>query len=452
MGPWSAMLDFLSRAGSGGLQHVRRVTVSLRGSLAKTGRGHGTHTAIIMGLLGQDFRDADLRGMPERLQQVRVQRRLRLGGAHEIDFDPDRDVLLEPTVACPVHPNTLVAVAEFDDGRRVEETYYSVGGGFIQREGARPEADRSAVTLPHPIQLGADLIRWCDESGLGIPDVVRRNERAWRADHEIDGALDRLFEVMVDAIELGCHTDGVLPGGLGVRRRARSIHDRLMAGRRYASRKEWVRQLRQTPTDLATSTSWITAFALAVNEVNASYGRIVTAPTNGACGVIPAVLFHWWLFTPGADPEQVRNFLLVAGEIGCIFKKNATISAAAGGCQAEIGVSSSMAAAALTSVLGGTPRQCLMAAEIAMEHHLGMTCDPVGGLVQVPCIERNSMGAMKAITAAQLALFGDPAQAKVSLDAVVRTMAETARDMHSRYKETADGGLALRVPVVLADC
>jgi L-serine dehydratase len=261
-----------------------------------------------------------------------------------------------------------------------------------------------------------------------------------------------LFDIMVEAIETGCHTDGLLPGGLNVKRRARSIHDRLLAGRRYANRAEWIRRIRQTPTDLATSTSWITAFALAVNEVNAAYGRIVTAPTNGACGVIPAVLFHWWLFTPGVEREQVRDFLLVAGEVGCIFKKNATISAAAGGCQAEIGVSSSMAAAALTSVLGGDPRQCLMAAEIAMEHHLGMTCDPVGGLVQVPCIERNSMGAMKAVTAAQMALFGNPEDAKVTLDDVVRTMLETARDMHSRYKETAEGGLALRIPVVLADC
>ena len=451
MGPWLAMLDFLDRLQARDPDVVEQVTVTLRGSLAKTGRGHGTHTAIIMGLMGEDFRRADLGLMPATVERVRRTCRLSLGGRQEIPFDPSRDVVLEPQADCPVHSNTLVVAARFAGGHSLQETYYSIGGGFVQRDGA-PASVPDPVVLRYPVNLGADLIRWCDESGLAIHEVVRENERTWRSDEEIDAELDRLFATMVDSIESGCHTDGLLPGGLQVRRRAKSIHDRLMAGRRYGTRKDWIRQLRQTPTDLATSTSWITAFALAVNEVNASYGRIVTAPTNGACGVIPAVLFHWWLFTPGADLEQVRNFLLVAGEVGCIFKKNATLSAAAGGCQAEIGVSSSMAAAALTSVLGGSPRQCLMAAEIAMEHHLGLTCDPVGGLVQVPCIERNSMGAMKAVTASQLALFGNPEDAKVSLDAVVRTMLETAMDMHSRYKETADGGLALRIPVVLADC
>ena len=451
MGPWLALADFVARLGDEDLAAVERVTVSLMGSLAKTGRGHGTHTAVVMGLSGEDFRDTDIARVPARVGEVGRTRRLLLGGRHEIAFDLEDDILLDAATPCPVHPNTLVARATLAGGKAVEETYYSVGGGFIQRRGAPPDAPER-VDLRYPIRLGTDLLRWCDGTATPIHDVVRENERAWRDDAAIDAELDRLFDTMVAAIEAGCHTDGVLPGGLGVRRRARAIHDRLMAGRRYGTRKEWIRQLRQTPTDLATSTSWITAFALAVNEVNASYGRIVTAPTNGACGVIPAVLFHWWLFTPGADMEQVRNFLLVAGEVGCIFKKNATISAAAGGCQAEIGVSSSMAAAGLTSVLGGSPRQCLMAAEIAMEHHLGMTCDPVGGLVQVPCIERNSMGAMKAVTASQLAIFGNPEEAKVSLDAVVRTMLETAEDMHSRYKETADGGLALRIPVVVAEC
>jgi L-serine dehydratase len=451
MGPWVAMRDFIRCLPPPGIDAVERITVTLMGSLAKTGRGHGTHTAVILGLMDEDYLTTDIGRVPARVEQVRGERRLLLGGRREIAFDPERDLFLEPLAPCPVHSNTLAVRAEFVGGGCAEATYYSVGGGFVQRDGATAPA-HERVSLPHPVRRAADLLRWCGETGRPIHAVVRENERVWRTDAEIDAALDRLFATMVDAIEAGCHTDGVLPGGLRVTRRARSIHDRLMAGRRYDSRREWIRQLRQTPTDLATSTSWITAFALAVNEVNASYGRIVTAPTNGACGVIPAVLFHWWLFTPGADPEQVREFLLVAGEIGCIFKKNATISAAAGGCQAEIGVSSSMAAAALTAVRGGTPAQCLMAAEIAMEHHLGMTCDPVGGLVQVPCIERNSMGAMKAITASQLALFGNPAEAKVSLDEVISTMLDTAVDMHSRYKETADGGLALRIPVVLADC
>jgi L-serine dehydratase len=451
MGPWLAMLDFLGQLRARGTARVERMQVTLMGSLAKTGRGHGTHSAIIMGLMGEDFRSADLSAMADRVQQVRDARRLCIGGLQDLQFDPASDILLDRDTPCPVHANTLVVRAELAGGHSLQETYYSVGGGFIEREGA-PPAETAPVRLPCPVNLGADLVRWCDLSGRAIHEVVRDNERSWRSDAEIDKTLDGLFATMIDAIEAGCHTDGLLPGGLQVRRRAKSIHDRLMAGRRYGNREEWIAQMRQTPLDLATSTSWITAFAMAVNEVNAAYGRIVTAPTNGACGVIPAVLFHWWLFTPGADVSQVRNFLLVAGEIGCIFKKNATISAAAGGCQAEIGVSSSMAAAALTSVLGGSPRQCLMAAEIAMEHHLGMTCDPVGGLVQVPCIERNSMGAMKAVTAAQLALFGKPEDAKVSLDEVIQTMLETAADMHSRYKETADGGLALRIPVVLADC
>jgi L-serine dehydratase len=404
-----------------------------------------------MGLMGEDFRSADLSSMASRVQQVRDTHRLSLGGLRQLNFDPSRDIVPDRDTPCPIHANTLVVRADLAGGRSLQEVYYSVGGGFIQREGA-PLAEAAPVRLPFPITLGADLIGWCDASGRAIHEVVRDNERSWRSDEEIDATLDALFAAMVDSIEVGCHTDGVLPGGLKVRRRAKSIHDRLMAERDYADRGEWIAQIRRTPADLATATSWITAFAMAVNEVNAAYGRIVTAPTNGACGVIPAVLFHWWLFTPGVRAEHVRNFLLVAGEIGCIFKKNATISAAAGGCQAEVGVSSSMAAAALTSVLGGSPRQCLMAAEIAMEHHLGMTCDPVGGLVQVPCIERNSMGAMKAVTATQLALFGKPEDAKVSLDEVIRTMLETAADMHSRYKETADGGLALRIPVVLADC
>jgi len=451
MGPWSAALDFVDRLKLRGINMVERVTVTLMGSLAKTGRGHGTHTAIIMGLMGEDYRTSDLEQMPGRVDQVRKTGRLSLGGVLELDFDPARDIVPDPASICPVHPNTLAFYAKFGGGESLTETYYSIGGGFLQREGA-PQAPLAAVTLRYPVTLGADLIRWCDSSGLAIHDVVRENETAWRSTDEIDAALDQLFATMIDSIENGCHADGVLPGGLQVRRRARSIHDRLMAGRRYGTRAEWIRQIRQTPPDLATSTSWITAFALAVSEVNAAYGRIITAPTNGACGVLPAVLFHWWLFTPGADIHQVRRFLLVAGEVGCIFKKGATISAAAGGCQAEIGVSSAMAAAALTAVMGGSPRQCLMAAEIAMEHHLGMTCDPVGGLVQVPCIERNSMGAMKAVTASQLALFGNPDDAKVSLDAVITTMMETARDMHSRYKETGDGGLALRIPVVLADC
>lgn len=452
MGPWTAMLDFVKRLeASGKLNQVVSVRVELFGSLAKTGRGHGTHVAVQMGLLGESITDTDIEQMPARLDQIRDSQRILLGGIHAISFDPKMAIINDIDRPCPVHANTMQASAIFADGSRHWETYYSIGGGFIQREGEGPKASAS-VKLPHPVSRGAELARWCETEQVPIWEISRRNERIWRSDAVIDATLDKLFETMIEAIYLGCHTDGILPGGLDVRRRAKGIHDRLMAGRSYSNRKEWLKQMRQTPNDLATSTSWITCFALAVNEVNASYGRIVTAPTNGACGVIPAVLFHYWCFTPGASQDDVRNFILVAGEIGCLFKKGATISAAAGGCQAEIGVSSSMAAAALTAVKGGSAGQSLMAAEIAMEHHLGLTCDPVGGLVQIPCIERNSMGAMKAITACQIALFGAPEDAKVSLDAVVGTMLETARNMDHRYKETAEGGLALRVPVNLADC
>ncbi len=454
MGPWRAMLDFTAGlAAEGCLERVERVRVELNGSLAKTGRGHGTNTALMMGLLGEEIETTDLAAMPGRLRHVRESGRLALRGGREIAFEPARDIVCDPLKPTPVHANTLTVAATLDDGREMAATYFSVGGGFIQREGRNdPPAALPKTPLPFPIDCGADLLAHCDASGLPLWEVIRANERSWRTDAEIDARVDAIVTTMVEAIETGCRTDGELPGGLHVTRRAKGIHDRLMAGRTWQDRAGWIRALQASPAGLTTSTAWITCFALAVNEVNAAYGRIVTAPTNGACGVIPAVLFHHAVFTPGVTPEVLRRFVLVAGEIGCIFKKNATISAAAGGCQAEIGVSSSMAAAALTAVSGGTPAQSLMAAEIAMEHHLGLTCDPVGGLVQIPCIERNAMGAMKAVTAAQIALMGDPAQAKVSLDAVVRTMMETARDMSTRYKETGEAGLAQRIPVALADC
>ena len=328
------------------------------------------------------------------------------------------------------------------------------------------------VDLPYPIDTAADLLRWCDQIGGSVAAVVRANERAWRPDAETEAGLDRIWHAMRACLHRGCHTPGELPGGLRVKRRAAALNTRLLGEQTAAHAADdyerWLEGVRSSGRDFPTTLDWVSCFALAVNEENACFGRVVTAPTNGAAGVIPAVLQYLIAFDPGGstrgggvmrtvrrardEAAVVREFLLTASEVGCIFKKGATISAAMGGCQAEIGVSSAMAAAGLSACLGASPRQVLMAAEIAMEHHLGMTCDPIGGLVQVPCIERNTMGAVKAITAAQLALRSNPADALVSLDAVVNTMWRTALDMNAKYKETADGGLAVAIPISLSEC
>ena len=295
-------------------------------------------------------------------------------------------------------------------------------------------------------------MHWCRKTGLSIHEVVMENELAWRTEKEtVDGVLN-IWRVMKECTYRGCHTSGILPGGLNVKRRAAELNKKLLKEHTYQNFDEWVEDIRSGGNSFQYILDWVSCFALAVNEENASFGRVVTAPTNGAAGVIPAVLFYYKIFYKDVSDEKVVQFLLTASEIGCIFKKGATISAAMGGCQAEIGVSSSMAAAALTEALGGTQRQALMAAEIAMEHHLGMTCDPIAGLVQVPCIERNTMGAIKAITASQLALQSSPDFAKVSLDVVVETMWHTAMDMNSKYKETAEGGLAIKIPLSLSEC
>jgi L-serine dehydratase len=328
----------------------------------------------------------------------------------------------------------------------VAETYYSIGGGFVLKEG-EGDAAGETVDLPYPIDCGADLLRWCTDTGLSISEVVAQNELAWRSAEETHEGLMRIWGVMRDCVYRGANTEGILPGGLRVTRRAAPLNRRLLKDRSYANFQEWVQAIRAGGSQFQYILDWVSCFALAVNEENASFSRVVTAPTNGAAGVIPAVLMYYGIFNDGLDEKQIARFLLNASEIGSIFKKGATISAAMGGCQAEIGVSSSMAASALTECLGGSPRQCLQAAEIAMEHHLGMTCDPVAGLVQVPCIERNTMGAIKAITAAQLALQSNPENAVVPLDAVVNTMWQTALDMNGKYKETAEAGLATHIPL-----
>ncbi|HZI53893.1 MAG TPA: L-serine ammonia-lyase, partial [Chitinophagaceae bacterium] len=313
--------------------------------------------------------------------------------------------------------------------------------------------------LPFPINTSEDLLHWCRKTGMPIYEVVMENEHSWRPEQETREGLLNIWRVMKECIYRGCHTEGVLPGGLSVRRRAAALNKKLLLQADYTDYNSWFSAIQKGGNDFKYTLDWVSCFALAVNEENASFGRVVTAPTNGAAGVIPAVLQYYLAFcvspanNENADKdEQVIRFLLTAAEIGSIFKKGATISAAMGGCQAEIGVSSAMAAAALTEISGGSQRQAMMAAEIAMEHHLGMTCDPIAGLVQVPCIERNTMGAIKAITASQLALQSTPDFAKVSLDAVIKTMWDTAQDMNSKYKETADGGLAINIPISLSEC
>jgi L-serine dehydratase len=376
---------------------------------------------------------------------------LLLNGSHEIKFDPREDIEFLITESLPFHPNGLTFIATFNDGSDFSATYYSVGGGFVVQEN-EPASETTSVQLPFPINKADDILHWCRKTGLAIHEVVLENESAWRNEADTRNGLLSIWKVMKECMYRGCHSEGELPGGLQVKRRAASLNRKLLKDVKYDNYQSWITAIRDGGNGFRYTLDWVSCFALAVNEENASFGRVVTAPTNGAAGVIPAVLQYFVIFNGGDSDEKVIQFMLTAAEIGSIFKKGATISAAMGGCQAEIGVSSAMAAAGLTEACGGTQRQALMAAEIAMEHHLGMTCDPIGGLVQIPCIERNTMGAIKAITASQLALQSTPDFAKVSLDGVINTMWDTAKDMNFKYKETAEGGLAVNVPLGLKEC
>jgi L-serine dehydratase len=447
MGPWMAARTFLETLD---IQQVEHLHVKLYGSLAKTGRGHGTDIAIMLGLCGHHPETVDTSQLDAYIAQIYWEEKISLGGHHTVPFHPLRQIefIYEKL---PFHPNGLTFFAELKNGEKKEETYYSIGGGFIVQEGDKLAEERQ-IELPYPIDSENDLIRWGKATSLRIPEIVLKNELAWRSEREIREGLLHIWQTMKDCIYRGCHTDGELPGGLGVQRRAQKINAKLLADTEYTTSKGWMQTIRLSGSSFTNVTKWVSCFALAVNEENASFGRVVTAPTNGAAGVIPAVLMYLLLFCENRGEDDVIDFLLTAGEIGSLFKKGSTISAALGGYQAEIGVSSAMAAAGLTQCQGGKPRQVLMAAEIAMEHHLGLTCDPVGGLVQVPCIERNTMGAMKAITAAEIALSSDPSKAKVSLDSVIKTMRETALDMSDKYKETSDGGLAINVSVRVPEC
>jgi L-serine dehydratase len=452
MGPWRAAQRFLSAiAESGAFERVRSVRIELYGSLAKTGKGHGTDLAVLLGLDGHDPVTIPVEQVQTAFDHIHATKTLRLAGTHTVPFDPEHDLVFLYSESLPFHANGLAFSAFFADGTGMRQVYYSVGGGFVIQEG--DTGSQNSVTLPFPIDKGEELKRYCIQQNKNIWEVVLENERVWRTDEEIRAGLLHIWGVMKQCIYEGAHKEGILPGGLNVSRRAAQLNSKLMGDKTYENVDRWMYHVRRSARTFQEVNKWISCFALAVNEENAAFGRVVTAPTNGAAGVIPAVLMYHVCFSDSfSGDDDIIRFLLTAGELGSLFKKGATISAAMGGCQAEIGVSSAMAAAALTECLGGTYAQAMMAAEIAMEHHLGMTCDPIGGLVQIPCIERNTMGAIKAITACQIALESDPSKAKVTLDAVIKTMKDTAADMNHKYKETADGGLAVNISVNLAEC
>ncbi len=452
LGPWRAAQRFVQLLLDRELlADVEQVNILLYGSLAKTGVGHGTDIAVLLGLSGDDPVTFDVHDVLPKVERIKQSNLLNLGAQHEVAFSYAEHLMFLYDQSLPFHPNAVTFQAFLKNGSAVSETYYSIGGGFVVQEGDA-EGVLSEIDLPFPIDTAQELMVSCMRTGLKISELVMENECSWRSEEETKAGVLKIFQALKDCIYKGCHTDGLLPGGLNVERRASKLNKRMLKDRPYHDFDSWIQAIRSGGKDFGYILDWVSCFALAVNEENASFGRVVTAPTNGAAGVIPAVLQYYIVFHDCYQEDKIIQFIATASEIGSIFKKGATISAAMGGCQAEIGVSSAMAAGALTECLGGSQRQVLMAAEIAMEHHLGLTCDPIGGLVQIPCIERNTMGAIKAITAAQLALQSNPDKAKVSLDAVVSTMWETAQDMNVKYKETADGGLAIKVPLSLPEC
>ena len=464
LGPWLAAKHVIARVATQyDIQQIKALHVYLYGSLAKTGKGHGTDTAILMGLLGEDPVTTDTSLITQKVQAIKEGNTIQLNGMHPIHFEYANHLVFLKDKSLPYHPNALQFVIELQDAVKTF-TYYSVGGGFIETEKSEDGQDlgqiiedkkEENIEVPFNFFHTNDLIHWCIKTGLPISDIVRENEKQIHTEQALSEGLDRLWKTMSDCIYKGVHAQGILPGGLQVHRRAFDLNTKLLkkeTGETDLSIEDWMERIQSGGNDFTYILDWVSCFALAVNEENASFGRVVTAPTNGAAGVIPAVLMYAINFCNKGSQADIHRFLLTANAIGILFKNGATISAAMGGCQAEIGVSSAMAAAGLTELLGGNQRQVLMAGEIAMEHHLGLTCDPVGGLVQIPCIERNTMGAIKAITAAQLALQSKPDYALVSLDKVIHTMWNTALDMNVKYKETADGGLAIQIPIGLAEC
>ncbi|WP_299122571.1 L-serine ammonia-lyase [uncultured Winogradskyella sp.] len=453
LGPWRAAERWIKELKEKNrFGKVEKIIVDLYGSLSLTGKGHATDYAVLLGLTGADPERIPVEDIDTIIAEIKNTNTIHFNNERELPFDIKQQIFFNRKFL-PFHANALVFSALIN-GRHYKSTYYSIGGGFVVQEERKISKANKIIfycTFPYPISYGDELLKFCHQLSLPISGVVLENEKSIRDSESIDFELKRIWNTMLECMYVGCHTEGNLPGGLNVRRRSYDIHKNLIGDFKYNNPQEWLVTIRKTEVKFRQILKWVSCFALAVNEVNASLGRVVTAPTNGSAGVIPAVLMYYMVIeNHDADFEHIKKFLLVAGEIGSIFKKGATISAAMGGCQAEIGVSSAMAAGALTELLGGTPEQVLVAAEIAMEHHLGLTCDPIGGLVQIPCIERNSMGAIKAISAAELALDTDPKNVKVPLDKVVATMWETAKDMNTKYKETSEGGLA--VGVHLTDC
>jgi len=411
MGPWKAAQQFAKKVD---ISRINGVIVDLYGSLSKTGVGHGTDLAVMLGLSDFEVKTIDTNKIDKYITNIKSGEAIKFRNEKLVHFKPSDHIIFNNTML-PYHPNGMRFTAIYDDESTFQETYYSIGGGFM------------------------------------LFKVVLKNELSLRSKEVFEHDLVEIWTCMQDSIYRGCHRFGILPGGLNVDRRAPKMNRQLIKRENYQNQSEWKNAIMNERYNFSDTLKWVSCFALAVNEENASFGRVVTAPTNGAAGVIPAVLMYHHCFNDASQADVIK-FLLVSGEIGSLFKKGATISAAMGGCQAEIGVSSSMAAAGLTAVNGGNANQILQAAEIAMEHHLGLTCDPVNGLVQIPCIERNTMGAIKAITASQIALSTDPKKAKVSLDEVIKTMWETSLDMNTKYKETSDGGLAKVVNEMMVEC
>ncbi|WP_128331878.1 L-serine ammonia-lyase [Apibacter sp. HY039] len=452
MGPWNAAELFIKLiVDKYSLDNVKEISVDLYGSLAKTGIGHGTDIAVLMGLSGQNFKTINTPSIPELVDLIKNEKKINLAGKVNIDFLYKRDIRFHYKELLPFHPNGMTFHVTFNNQEKIEKSYYSVGGGFISTEDENT-IEEHAIKTPYPCHCAKDIIKNCNKLSLRLSELVLWNEQAWNPLEQIVSNALEIWRNIKECIYEGVNKEGILPGGLKVKRRAFDLNNKLLDGKDYSNIDEWMRLVKSSGTNFTKINKWISCFALAVNEENASFGRIITAPTNGASGVIPAVLLYAHLFTRRRTEKHIIDFLLTAGEIGTLFKKNATISAAMGGCQAEIGVSSAMAAAGLTEIMGGSPEQVLMAAEIAMEHHLGLTCDPIGGLVQIPCIERNAMGAIKAITASNIAMESNPENARVSLDEVIQSMWQTALDMNSKYKETSEGGLAVSIPVTIAEC
>ncbi|WP_026309284.1 L-serine ammonia-lyase [Kangiella aquimarina] len=415
------------------LNSISRVKAELYGSLGATGKGHGSDKAVMIGLEGHLPEEVDPDIIPARLETIRSEKKIKLNGTTELKFNEEKDLVMHRRKSLPRHSNGMIFLAFDKDGNEIaKKTYYSVGGGFVVNEDVDADTPimEDDTKVKYPFTTAAELIQTCKDEGICISTLMLENEKSWRSEEEVKAKLLEIWHVMEDCIKRGCNREGILPGGLKVKRRAPGIYRKLKSD--------------SNENDVLRAMDWVDLYALAVNEENAAGGRVVTAPTNGAAGIIPAVLFYFMRFHQNADEKAVIRFLLTAGAIGILYKLNASISGAEVGCQGEVGVACSMAAGALTEIMGGSPQQVENAAEIGMEHNLGLTCDPVGGLVQVPCIERNAMASVKAINAARLALRGD-GEHKVSLDKVIKTMWDTGMDMRDKYKETARGGLAVHI-------